>query len=85
MLFHQCGKQLVVIESLGVVEVDSHFLAERLVPVGDDIEQVANGHDVADLERLPLIDQELHHDLQGCSLSLEHAGNRNQGLDTRTG
>ena len=38
------------------------------------------GHHVAHLERLAVVDQELHHHLQGRPLPLEHAGDGDQRL-----
>ena len=80
VLLLQDRQQLLVVEPLGVVEVDGHVLAERLVAVGHDVEQVAHRHHVADLERLAVVDQELHHHLQGRPLALEHAGDGDQRL-----
>ena len=80
VLLLQDRQQLLVVEPLGVVEVDGHVLAERLVAVGHDVEQVAHGHHVAQLERLAVVHQELHHHLQGRPLPLEHAGNGDQRL-----
>jgi hypothetical protein len=53
-----------VIEPLGVVEVNRHVLAERLVAMGDHIKQVADGENVAHRERVALLDQQLHHALR---------------------
>ena len=80
MLLLQDRQQLLMVEPLGVVEVDRHVLAEGLVAVGHDVEQVAHGHHVAQLERLAVVHQELHHHLQGRPLPLEHAGDRDQRL-----
>ena len=80
VLLLQHRQQLLVVEPLGVVEVDRHVLAEGLVAVGHDVEQVAHGHHVAHLERLAVVHQELHHHLQGRPLPLEHAGYRDQRL-----
>ncbi len=73
VLLLEYGQKLLVIDPLGVIEVDRHFLAKRLVPVGDDVEQVTHRNDVADFERLSVIDQELHHDLERGPLALKHA------------
>ena len=80
VLLLQHRQQLLVVEPLGVVEVDRHVLAEGLVAVGHHVEQVAHGHHVAHLERLAVVHQELHHHLQGRPLPLEHAGDGDQRL-----
>ena len=69
-----------MVEPLGVVEVDRHLRAERLVAVGHHVEQVADRHDVADFERVALIDQQLHHHLERRPLALQHAGDGDERL-----
>ncbi len=83
MLFLQHWQQLLVIESLGVIEVNRHFSAERFVAVGNHIKQVTHGNDVAYGQRLTLIDQQLHHHFQGGAFPLQHAGNGDQSLHQR--
>ena len=60
-----------MVQLLGVVEVEAHLLAERLVPVGDDIEQVAHRDDVAQLQGFALVDQQLQHHLECGPLPLQ--------------
>ena len=72
VLLLQNGKQLLMVESLCVVEMDCHLLAERFVAVGNHVKQVAHWDDVTDLERVALIDQQLHHHLQCRPFSLKN-------------
>ena len=77
------GRSLLVVEPLGVLEVDPHHVGERLVAVGHHVPQVAQRDQVAHLQRVALVDQQLQHDLQGRPLALEHAGDGHQGLHQR--
>ena len=83
VLLLQHRPELVLVEPLGVLEVDPHHVGERLVAVGHHVPQVAQRDHVAEPQRVPPIDQQLEHDLQGRPLPLEGAGDRHQRLDQR--
>ena len=54
---------------------------EGLVPLGDHVEQIPHGHDLAKGQAVALIDQQLQHHLERRALPLEQGGDRNEGLD----
>ena len=68
------------VELLGVVEAQAHRLRERLVALGDDVEQIADGNDVAELQAAALLDEELQHELEGGAFALQQRRYGNQGL-----
>ena len=80
VLLLQERPELVVVEPLGVLEAGPHHVGERLLAVGHLVPEVAAGDQVADPERVPLLDQELEHDLQRRPLALEDAGDGHQRL-----
>jgi len=51
----QHREQFLPVELLGVVEAHAHGLGKRLVAPGDHIEQIADRHDVPELERVAMI------------------------------
>ncbi len=53
---------------------------ERFIPFRDGVEQIAHWHDVAQLERVLLLDQQLEHDLQRRPFTLQHRRNVHQGF-----
>ena len=69
-----------MIEPLGVIEVNRHFLAEGLITVCDDVKQVSHRNQVANGQHVTLIDQQLHHHLERGSFALQNAGNGDQRL-----
>ena len=75
--------ELAVVEPLGVLEVDPHHVGERLLAVRHHVPEVAAGDQVADPQRVALLDQQLEHDLQRRPLALEHAGDGHQRLHQR--
>ena len=83
MLPLQMRQQLLSVEPLGVVEVDTHRLGERFVAVGDHVEQVADRDDLPQFQVIASIDQQLQHQLQGRALALQRCRHGNQGLNQR--
>ena len=80
MLFFECRQQFLMIQPFGIVEMDRHVLAESLVSMSNRVEQVSYRYDIADLERVALVDQKLHHHLKRGPFTLQHAGNGDQCL-----
>ena len=68
------------VELLGIVEAQAHRLRERLVALRDDVEQIADGNDVAELQAAALLDEELQHELEGGAFALQQRRYGNQGL-----
>ena len=62
---------------VSTLDYDFHVYAtrhfDRLLAVRHHVPEVADGDQLADLERVALLDQELEHDLQRRALALEHA------------
>ena len=81
VLLLQHRQQLVLVELLGVLEVHPHHVGERLVAVGHHVPQVAQRNHVAQPQRVPPIDEQLEHDLEGRAFPLQRTGHRHQGLD----
>ena len=48
-----------------------HLAAEGIVPLGDLIVEVTHRHQLAELHRVPLVDEKLKQDAQGGALPLE--------------
>ena len=80
VLFFQYREQLAMVQPFGILEVNRHLLAKCLIAVGNDIKQIADWNDVTHLERVPLIDEQLHHDFERGPFALEHTGDRDQRL-----
>ena len=79
----QQRQELRAVELPRVVEAQPHRLRERLVPLGDDVEQIADGDEVAEPEATALLDEKLQHELEGGALTLEERGDGDQGLHER--
>ena len=79
----QQRQQLGAVELLRIVEAHAHRLSEGLVALGDHVEEVAHRDDVAELEAVALIDEELEHELEGGALALQERGYGDQGLHER--
>ena len=72
-----------IIEILRILEVNAHSIGKGLVVVIDRVEEVADGNDLAKLEGVALIHQELDHDLESRALALKKRRNRDQRFDQR--
>jgi len=66
--------ELVTVELLGVVELALHLLGEGLVPLGEDVEEGADADEVAHLELVATIDEQLEHYSQRRALTLKRRG-----------
>ena len=64
-------EELPAVEVACVLEVVARTLGERLVPLGNRIEEVADRNDLAQLERLAPVDQDLEHHPQRGPLPLQ--------------
>ena len=64
-------QQLLSVQAPGVLEVVAHPLRERLVALGDGVEEIADGDDFTQLQRLAPVDQELEHHLERGPLPLQ--------------
>jgi hypothetical protein len=76
----QQGQQLVAEQAARVLEVQTHGVRERLVALGDDVVQVPHRDDLAQLQLLAAVHQQLQHDLEGRALALQHRGHGHQGM-----
>ena len=70
-----------MIEPLGVIKVDRHFLTEGFVTVSNHIKQIANRNNISNGQILTLFIQQLCHDLQCGAFTLQYAGNSDQCLN----
>ena len=70
-----------MIEPLGVIKVDRHFLTESLVAVSNHVKQITNRDDISNCQILSLVIKQLCHDLQCGAFTLQYAGNGNQCLN----
>ena len=75
------GQELPAVEVPRVLEVVARALGERLVALGDGVEEVADGDQLAEVERVPPVDQYLQRHLQRRPFALEERRDRDQGLD----
>ena len=64
-------EELPAVEIARILEVVARTLGERLVALGDRVEEVAHGDDLAQLERLAPVDQDLEHHPQRGPLPLQ--------------
>src|SRR5207249_11762271 len=81
MFLLQNRQQLLVVQALGIVEMDRHLLAEGFVAVRDGIKEVSGRNDIADAKCVALLDKKLNHHLQRSSLALEDTRYGNQRLN----
>jgi hypothetical protein len=79
----QTAQQLLFAEALGIVEVDAPRLRERLVAIGDHVEEVTNRDDLTEFQVVKSIDQQLQHRLQRRALALQGRRHGDQGLHQR--
>jgi hypothetical protein len=66
-------QQPLVVQALGVVEMQAHALRERLVALGDRVVQIAHRDQLAQLQVGAPVHQQLQHQLQGRALALQAA------------
>ena len=79
-----CSKhrqQLVLVELLGVLEVRPHHVGERFVAVGHHVPQITERDHVPQPQRVPPVDEQLQHDLEGGPLPLQGARHGHERLD----
>ena len=79
----QHRQQALGVEPLGVLEVQPHALGEGFIPFRDRIPQITDRNQLAELEILAPIHQQLQHQLQCRALALQRRRHRNQGLHQR--
>ena len=72
-------EELPAVEVAGVLEVAARALGERLVPLGNRVEEIADGNDLAQVERLAPVDLDLEHHLQRGPLPAAGATRRRPG------
>ena len=75
------GEELRDEELLGVLEVGDDVGVGDRVAVDEDVEQVADRHEVGHLERVAVIDEELHEHLERGPFALEDARHGDERLD----
>ena len=70
----------MLVQPLGVLEVQAHGLREGLVAFGDHVPQVANRDQLPEFQVCAAVHQQLHHQLQRGALSLQGGRHGNQRL-----
>jgi hypothetical protein len=71
MRFEEHWPELVAVHIAGVIEMALHVVAERLIPLREDVEQLTDADEVSDGQLVAAIDQELQHHAQRRSLTLK--------------
>ena len=79
----QQRQQPGAVELAGIVEAQPHRLRERFVALCDDVEEIADGDDVAKLQAMAVVDEKLEHELEGGAFALQQGGDGDQGLYKR--
>ena len=80
MLPLQHGQQPLVVQALGVLEMQAHALGERLVALGNRVIQIPHGDQLAQLQIGAPVHQQLKHQFQSRALALQRGRHGNQGL-----
>ena len=81
MLLFEHGPQVLEIQLSRVVEVRLHVGAESFIALRDLVVEVADRHHLPELQGVPLLHQQLQHDLQGGTLPLQQRRHRHQRFD----
>ena len=80
VLTFQHGQQALVEQALGIVKMQPHALRKRLVAFTDRVVQITYRDELAQLQVIAAVHQQLHHQLERRALALERCRYRNQGL-----
>ena len=83
MLAFQHRQQALVVQALGVGEMQAHPFRERFIAFGDRVVQVADGNQLPEFQVGAAVHQQLQHQLQRGALALQRRRDGDQRLHQR--